>query len=176
MGIEEEGIAPRVFAVKLNVMFGLVLLDCLCNGFADSLWDPGHLRLNVALCVAPIVIHLLELLVLFMLLWHTFLLRYGLLLELCVEFKGFILFSFMRFAILLSTRVPRLVATLESWRLEDYWDNPFYHAMFFIHNIVSVIYSAWLLRRSYSLAQVRFYKPQVFQKRSRSGAVNRSGF
>lgn len=40
------------------------------------------------------------------------------------------------------------------------------------HHLVSVFYYAWLLRRGYNLAQVRFYKPQ--QPGCRSGVRGRS--
>eukprot|EP00929_Paragymnodinium_shiwhaense_P079580 TRINITY_DN41482_c0_g1_i1.p1 TRINITY_DN41482_c0_g1~~TRINITY_DN41482_c0_g1_i1.p1 ORF type:complete len:179 (-),score=47.85 TRINITY_DN41482_c0_g1_i1:201-737(-) len=167
---EDEGVNPAVFAKKLHCMLALVLADCLCNGFADSLWSEKYMMLNVVLCVLPVIIHLLEVLLFFMLLWHTFLLRYGLLLEVWDEFSGLLLFSAIRFAILLAARLPRLLAVVDDWTIAEYWDEPLHHAMFFVHNIVSVIYSAWLLRRSYALAKVRFYKPQVFQRHQKPGS------
>eukprot|EP00933_Yihiella_yeosuensis_P026665 TRINITY_DN20731_c0_g1_i1.p1 TRINITY_DN20731_c0_g1~~TRINITY_DN20731_c0_g1_i1.p1 ORF type:complete len:120 (-),score=11.47 TRINITY_DN20731_c0_g1_i1:114-473(-) len=107
------------------------------------------------------------LLLFFMLLWHTFLLRYGLLLELWTEVRSVIAFSTFRFGLLLASRIPRLIAAFGKIRPEEYWSKDMNKVMFFAHNIVSVIYDAWLLRRSYSLASVRFYKPQLWQKRQR---------
>ena len=66
----EEGVSPHSFAVKLNVMLGLVILDCLCNGFADHFWEPKQVKLVIVLGVVPILLHLLQVLVFFMLLWH----------------------------------------------------------------------------------------------------------
>lgn len=167
---EDQGVSPVVFARKLQGMLLLVLADCLCNGFADSLWSDKYMTLNVALCVLPVVIHLLQVLLFFMLLWHTFLLRYGLLLEVWDEFWGLLVFSALRFAILLAARIPRLLSVVGDWSPAEYWDSPIHHGMFLVHNVVSIIYSAWLLRRSYALARVRYYKPQVFQRHQKPGS------
>ena len=127
---DEDGVAPRVFAMKLNVMLALVLVDCFCNGFADRLWSSDQMIFSVALCIVPIAIHLFETLLFFMLLWHTFLLRYGLLQELFYEFRGLFFFSLVRFAILLASRIPRLLAAVEKRSPAKYWDDPLNHSMF----------------------------------------------
>uniref|UniRef100_A0A7S2HM74 Transmembrane protein 138 n=1 Tax=Alexandrium andersonii TaxID=327968 RepID=A0A7S2HM74_9DINO len=165
--VPADSVSPHLFAMKLNAMLVLVIIDCLCNGFADHLWDPSQAEINIALCVTPIVLHLLNVLLFFMLLWHTFLLRSGLLLELWSEFRGVFLFSTLRFGVLLGCRIPRLIAALEYYKPGEYWEDPFSQAMFFAHNIVTVIYDSWLLRRSYALARVRYYKPQIWLKHRR---------
>lgn len=171
----KDGGNPRLFAVKLNVMLGLVTLDCVINGFADHLWAPSQLTLNIVLGVLPIVVHLLMVLNFFMLLWHTFLLRYGLLLELWTEFRGDLLLSVGRFGILLGARLPRLIAALDETPADQYWNDPFHHAMFFIHNITSVAHGVWILRRSFGLARARYFKPQLWHKQRRAGNVRRIG-
>ncbi|CAE7549700.1 unnamed protein product [Symbiodinium natans] len=155
-----ESISPNLFAAKLNVLLVLVLLDCVCNGFADSLWDPSQYVMTIVFCGVPIALQLLMLILFFMLLWNTFLLRYGLLLELWGELRAVVAFSLLRFAISLAARVPRILAALAGGSREEHWANPMNQAAFCANNIVSVIYCSWLLRRSYALADVRFYKPQ----------------
>eukprot|EP00445_Apocalathium_hangoei_P012351 CAMPEP_0203887042 /NCGR_PEP_ID=MMETSP0359-20131031/30792_1 /ASSEMBLY_ACC=CAM_ASM_000338 /TAXON_ID=268821 /ORGANISM="Scrippsiella Hangoei, Strain SHTV-5" /LENGTH=184 /DNA_ID=CAMNT_0050807979 /DNA_START=43 /DNA_END=597 /DNA_ORIENTATION=+ len=162
-----DGVAPDRFAIKLNVLLVVVLLDCLCGGFADHLWDPSHLNLNIVLFVVPILLHLLMLLIFFLLVGHTFLLKYGLLLEMWSEFKGVFIFSFLRFCVLLAARVPRFVAAMYGWKPAEFWDNPLFHMLFFLNNITTVVHDAWLLRKCHSLARVRFYKPQLWQKQKR---------
>lgn len=159
--------APERFALKLNLMLACVVMDCLCNGFADHMWGPDQMPHTVALCALSVVLHLLMLLLFFLLMGHTFLLRYGLLLEMWSEFRGVLLFSLVRFAVLGVARVPRFLAAIEDWKPEEYWDNPLHHGMFFLHNIMTVVFDAWLLRRSHSLARVRYYKPQLWQKHRR---------
>ncbi|CAK9017622.1 unnamed protein product [Durusdinium trenchii] len=162
-----QEISPNLFAAKLNALLLLVLLDCCCNGFADMLWDPSHYVMTIIFCALPIALQLLMLILFFMLLWHTFLLRYGLLLELWGELRGVVLFSFLRLGVMLAARVPRLLAALHSVTREEYWADPLNQVAFCSHHLVSVFYCAWLLRRGYSLAQVRFYKPQLWQKHRR---------
>mmetsp|Transcript_61149 Transcript_61149/g.137790 ORF Transcript_61149/g.137790 Transcript_61149/m.137790 type:complete len:181 (-) Transcript_61149:50-592(-) len=174
--LQQDSVSPHAFALKLNVMLTLVIADCACNGFADHIWEPNRLELNVALCILAIVFHLLSVLLFFMMLWHTFLLRSGLLLELWSEFRGVFLFSCLRFAVLAAARLPRLLSVLEEWKPSDYWDEPLHQSMFFAHNLVTVVYYAWLLRRSYALARVRYYKPQIWLKhRRRLGKGTMSG-
>eukprot|EP00438_Fugacium_kawagutii_P032149 Skav231567 [mRNA] locus=scaffold481:183900:184777:- [translate_table: standard] len=82
---------------------------------------------------------------------------------------------------MLAARVPRLLAALESIPREVYWAPWHFFCTlelaeaFCSHHLVSVFYYAWLLRRGYNLAQVRFYKPQLWQKHKRgsSGAAAR---
>mmetsp|Transcript_149 Transcript_149/g.545 ORF Transcript_149/g.545 Transcript_149/m.545 type:complete len:182 (-) Transcript_149:91-636(-) len=162
-----DSVSPHLFTVKLNVMLVLVIIDCLCNGFADHLWDVDDEYINIALCVVPLLLHLINVLIFFMLLWHTFLLRSGLLLELWSEFRGVFLFSTLRFGVLVGARIPRMIAALDYLKPSEYWDDPFYQAMFFAHNIATVVYDAWLLRRSYALARVRYYKPQIWLRHRR---------
>mmetsp|Transcript_56812 Transcript_56812/g.132864 ORF Transcript_56812/g.132864 Transcript_56812/m.132864 type:complete len:184 (+) Transcript_56812:106-657(+) len=159
-----ESISPYLFAVKLNTLMVLVLLDCICNGFADSLWDPSQYVMTIVFCTLPIALQLLMLVLFFTLLWHTFLLRYGLLLELWGELRAVVAFSLLRFGIQLAARVPRILAALGGQSREEHWADPLNQAAFCANNIVSVIYLAWFLRRSYALADVRFYKPQLWQK------------
>lgn len=168
--VGQDSVQPGAFAWKLKVMLGLVIADCICNGFGDHIWGPGYKMLNVALCITPILLHVLMLLLFFMLLWHTFLLRYGLLFEVWSEFRGVFLLSLLRFVALLGSRIPRLIGVLSGASPADYWQSPVRHAMFFAHNLVSVLHHTMLLRRSYALARVRFYKPALWQKRRKAAA------
>mmetsp|Transcript_22075 Transcript_22075/g.39587 ORF Transcript_22075/g.39587 Transcript_22075/m.39587 type:complete len:182 (-) Transcript_22075:99-644(-) len=163
----QDGVSPKLFAMKLNAMLILVILDCFCNGFADNLWEPSQVTASISLSAMPMALHFLMLLLFFMLLWHTFLLRHGLLLQLWGELRGIIAFSTVRFGILLAARVPRIMAAIRQTSPEAFWADAGNQVAFFAHNLVSVIYNAWLLRRSYSLANVRFYKPQLWQKHHR---------
>merc|ERR1719316_2618047 len=110
------------------------------------------------------ILHVLMLLLFFMLLWHTFLLRNGLLFLVWSEFWGILCLSFLRIGALLASRVPRLIGVLEGQSPADYWESPFHHAMFFVHNILTVLHHTLILRRSYALARVRYYKPALWQK------------
>mmetsp|Transcript_54284 Transcript_54284/g.111964 ORF Transcript_54284/g.111964 Transcript_54284/m.111964 type:complete len:183 (-) Transcript_54284:14-562(-) len=159
-----ESISPALFSAKLNVLLVVVLLDCVCNGFADTLWDPSQYVMTIVFCAVPIALQLLMLILFFTLLWNTFLLRYGLLLELWGELRAVVAFSILRFGISLAARVPRILAALAGGSREEHWANPMNQTAFCANNVVSVIYCSWLLRRSYSLADVRFYKPQLWQK------------
>eukprot|EP00931_Biecheleriopsis_adriatica_P089379 TRINITY_DN63526_c0_g1_i1.p1 TRINITY_DN63526_c0_g1~~TRINITY_DN63526_c0_g1_i1.p1 ORF type:complete len:201 (+),score=36.53 TRINITY_DN63526_c0_g1_i1:99-701(+) len=182
MAGREESVSPHIFAMKLNALLVLVLIDCACNGFADNFWQPSQLPIGVVFLMLPIALHLVMLIIFFTLLWHTFLLRYGLLLEVWHETRAVIAFSLLRLGVMLAARIPRLIASLcraQAFRgptcnarpgwgpedsPEDYWADPLHSAAFFGHNILTVVYDAWLLRRSYGLANVRFYKPQLWQK------------
>uniref|UniRef100_A0A7S2N3Z3 Transmembrane protein 138 n=1 Tax=Zooxanthella nutricula TaxID=1333877 RepID=A0A7S2N3Z3_9DINO len=165
MGIEgQDGVAPARFAWKLNAMLVLVALDCTCNGFADHLWGASYLRLNIAIFATSLALHICLLVLFFMLLGHTFLLRYGLLLEMWHEFRSVFLFSAIRFALLIGARVLRLEATLEGRPPASYWDSLPARAMYFTHNLATVAFDAWLLRKAHSLARVRFYKPALWQR------------
>ncbi|CAE7443336.1 unnamed protein product [Symbiodinium sp. KB8] len=159
-----ESISPALFSAKLNVLLVVVLLDCVCNGFADTLWDPSQYVMTIVFCAVPIALQLLMLILFFTLLWNTFLLRYGLLLELWGELRAVVAFSILRFGISLAARVPRILAALAGGSRKEHWANPMNQTAFCANNVVSVIYCSWLLRRSYSLADVRFYKPQLWQK------------
>jgi len=160
-----EGVYPQRFGMNLNILLILVLADCVCCGFADHLWHPGHWTLNVVFFALPILIHLLQILIFFFLVGHTFLLKYGLLLELWCEFRSVFFFSLFRFGVLAGARVPRFVAAIEEWPPADFWDDTLFHALFWANNILTVIYDAWLLRKCHSMARVRFFKPQLWQKR-----------
>ncbi|CAJ1365419.1 unnamed protein product [Effrenium voratum] len=171
MAAGDESISPHLFAAKLNALLVLVLLDCCCNGFADLLWDPSQYVMTIIFCCLPIVLQLAMMILFFMLLWHTFLLRYGLLLELWTELRGVVAFSLLRLGVMLAARIPRLVAALNGHPSRAvYWADPFNQAAFCCHHLVSVLYFAWFLRRGYSFAAVRFYKPQLWQKQRRAFA------
>merc|ERR1719221_1522687 len=114
--LQGDSVAPRAFAIKLNAMLTLMIVDSVLNGFADHMWDPSQMELNAVICVLSMVIHLLSVLLFFMLLWHTFLLRSGLLLELWAEFRGVFLFSMLRLGVVAAARVPRLLAAVENWK------------------------------------------------------------
>jgi hypothetical protein len=148
-------------------MLVFVLIDCVCNGFADHFWEPTKMEIVLVLCVLSLLLHIGMIMLFFMLLWHTFLLRYGLLIELWNEFRGVFLFSFLRFGVLAASRIPRLLAAVEYWPPTAYWDSPLHHGMYFVHNLVTPFFDAWLLRRCYALARVRYYKPQLWQQHRR---------
>ncbi len=158
-----DAVKPRAFAQKLNVILVLVFLDCVCNGFVEHLWGDANQTASVILCILSMLVHLMMMIVFFMLLWHTFLIRCGLLLELWSEFYLVILFSLLRFGVLMTARVPRLIAALDSVLPEVYWRSSTAKAAFFLHNIVTVVYDTWLIRRCFGLARVRYFKPQVWQ-------------
>merc|ERR1719356_2287860 len=139
-------------------------MDCMLNAFADVIWGEEHEIAVVLLCVSSVAIHLAIVLLLFMLLWHTFLLRNGLLFELWSEIYGTFLISLVRFGFLVGARLPRMLTAVEYWPIQDYWDSPLHYWLYMAHNCTTVPFHVWMLYRSYLLARVRFYKPQLWQK------------
>merc|ERR1711871_452604 len=78
---------PRSFSRKLHSMVALVLADCGCSAFGDFFWHREEDRANLVLCIGQIVLHLCSVVLFFMLLSYTFLMRYGLLGEAWTEFR-----------------------------------------------------------------------------------------
>mmetsp|Transcript_79072 Transcript_79072/g.214081 ORF Transcript_79072/g.214081 Transcript_79072/m.214081 type:complete len:181 (-) Transcript_79072:285-827(-) len=162
---DQDGIKPRSFAVKLNAMLCLVIVDCVLNAFPDVVWGAENEILIIVSCIASMAIHLAMMLVLFMLLWHTFLLRNGLLFEVWSEVYGTFIISFLRFGLLCGARLPRMIAALDYLPIGDYWDLPLHYWLYMAHNYATVPFHAWMLYRSHMLSRVRFYKPQLWHKR-----------
>merc|ERR1719356_1229345 len=102
-------------------------MDCMLNAFADVIWGEEHEIAVVLLCVSSVAIHLAIVLLLFMLLWHTFLLRNGLLFELWSEIYGTFIISFLRFGLLCGVRLPRMITALDGLPIGDYWDVPLHY-------------------------------------------------
>lgn len=170
-----DSVNPGIFATKISVMVGLVLVDCMCNGFVDHLWGKEYEVQIIVLFVLQALNHFMMLLFFFMLLWHTFLLRFGLLGEACSHFRSIFLMSLFRLLVMAGARVPRLLSQVDNWPITKYWDAHLHYGFFLAHNVVSVGYYIVFLRASFEVGRSRFYKAQLWDAYRKKTKKYRSG-
>jgi len=104
----------------------------------------------------------LLLLLYFTLLWHTFLLRFGLLGEAFRTFRSVYFVGLIRGVLMLLSRVPRLLAAVGGDKITDYWDNSFVTTVYGVHIFVSIAYYVVHLRATNLLGKSRFYSAQLW--------------
>ena len=96
---------------------------------------------------------------LLVLLWGTYLFKYGLFGLLCSEFRGVLIATPLSFAFMAALRVLKLVATIGSTTLLALWDSRVYQALFVLNALASLALYAGLLHAIFTVGRPRMYKP-----------------
>ncbi|CAD7963826.1 unnamed protein product [Amoebophrya sp. A120] len=162
--MQQQSVDPKAFSWKVHGMVCLVILDCIANSFTEHLWGDDNVGIVVALFAVVVLSHCLLLLLYFTLLWHTFLLRFGLLGEAFQIFRSIYLLGFVRLVLMLASRIPRLMAAVGGWKIAEYWDESLYIVLYCLHTLVSVVYYTVYLRATNSLGKSRFYSAELWHQ------------
>jgi hypothetical protein len=144
------------------VILFIIVVDCFVSGWTDHLW--GQLPFEIVLVVASFALEGLLLLVFFITLWRTFLMRSGLLELACYAFRNPLMLVVLRGALLAAHRVFRLLYGLgvlckdpvdECYKA--YWETPIATYVRPLLLVVTVLHHVVFLRATFGLSQIRHH-------------------
>ena len=98
--------SPGSFAFKLYLALLLIIIDAFSNALLDHLWGQALAGTVILLFCVTALVHCFLLLLYFTLLWHTFLLKFGLLGDAIRTFKWIYILGLFRMVFLLSSSSP----------------------------------------------------------------------
>ncbi|CAM1302694.1 TMEM138 (predicted) [Pycnogonum litorale] len=141
------------FRPVLCVQYFLLIVDILCNSFAD------HLRwsnvVQLVIFVVQDVCILFNIIVIFLMFFNTYVFQAGLIGVLMQQFRLTIVTAFSYLALSIGFHV---------WLLTKRWDNPFtfvwtggFHALFVIHRLLAVFYYYFYKRTALKISDPKFY-------------------
>lgn len=123
------------YILKNIISFILLFTDILINGIFDVL-DHRQSSTSVYVLIAiQVVLRLALLFTLVLLMWDTFVFKYGLLGMLCRQFRAVFLLGLVSFIFLAAVRGVKIAATVGSKTLLDLWNDDGYYAVYILHLI-----------------------------------------
>lgn len=148
-------IEPGSFSIKLLSFYLVLLLDVCTNSYLYYV-DFGTLIDFIILGVQG-VLQIFIICWIFILIWKTFLFKFGLIGILCSEFKVLFISVFVHF-VLFGLEKGLRVLTASSDGGIKLWDSPAYQIVYWIRSCYIVFFYVFLVETSLGLAEPVYYK------------------
>lgn len=165
---------PGSFSRKLLVFYSFIALDIGFNYFSyyieikkpsdstssdDYDYGQGQL-LSFAVIGIQAVLQILVCCWIFLLIWRTFLFRYGLIGLLCREFKVLFIMIPINFLLFGAEKAYRLLLLMGDEDAISIWQAPGYEIVYWVRNLFMLGYYFMMIEYSLLLGEPQYYKPQ----------------
>jgi hypothetical protein len=144
---------------KNYVMLILLVIDVYFNAWVDSGDD---LKDVITLICIQIVLRIMTVFVMFLMMWNTFVFKYGLLGAICSKFKTFFVIAPVSFLLMLAFRGVRISAKINKTSTMEIWEDDTYFVFYVLHNMCSVGYYVACVKTSFALGDPILYKPSYW--------------
>mmetsp|Transcript_29118 Transcript_29118/g.52094 ORF Transcript_29118/g.52094 Transcript_29118/m.52094 type:complete len:178 (+) Transcript_29118:2292-2825(+) len=167
-------VEPSSFSRKIVVFYSFIALDIGFNYFSyyieikepeDSTssdeYDYGQGQiLGFAIIAIQAILQILVCCWIFLLIWQTFLFRYGLIGLLCREFKMLFIMMPLNFVLFGAEKAYRLLLLMGDEDAISIWNAPGYQIIYWVRNLFMLAYYLMMIEHSLLLGEPQYYKPQ----------------
>ena len=155
--VKVDLIEPGSFSIKLLTFYLVLLIDVGTNCFTYYTDSENKAQEAYAILGIQLVLQLIIVCWIFLLVWQTFLFKYGLIGILCSEFKILFISLPIHLLLFILEKGLRVVVTLNVG-VVDLWDSPGYEIVYWVRSIFMIYFYLVLFEISLELGDPVYYK------------------
>jgi len=152
------------YLVKNVLIYVFLVADILLNTIVDMVNHRQRSLTVYILIGSHLILRLTLMFMVVLLMWDTFIFKYGLLNVLCRQFRWLFITAPLSFIFFLAVRGMKLTATIGSKTFLELWEDDGYYAVYILNIIASAFYYMAHLHTCFLLGQPDFYKPSGWDR------------